>query len=184
MNHRRASGILIAVAGVVLASPLPTSLGAECHVPSFSYRHGIVTFAERGHATQVRVEIANTPESQEVGLMCRTALDPDAGMLFWFADTTHVAFWMKSTLIPLSIAFIDADWHIVRLMDMKVAADPENGPFENYAPPRPYRYALEVNLGFFAQHDIDENADVRFLPKESAQSPLAGRLCQKGRYDR
>lgn len=149
---------------MVLAGPRPTPLGAECHVPSFAYRHGIVTFTERGRTTQVRVEIADTPERTEVGLMCRTALDPDAGMLFWFADKTQTPFWMKSTLIPLSIAFIDADWHIVRLMDMKVAADPENGPFETYAPPRPYRYALEVNLGFFAQHDIDENAEVRFSP--------------------
>jgi uncharacterized protein len=164
MKRRRISGILIAVAGVVLASSLPAPLGAECHAPSLAYKHGVVTFTERGHTTQVRVEIADTLEKQEVGLMCRTSLDPDAGMLFWFADTTQVAFWMKRTLIPLSIVFIDADWHVVRLTDMKVAADPENGPFEYFPSPRPYRYALEVNLGFFAQHDIDENADVRFSP--------------------
>lgn len=134
----------------------------DCHVPSFPYKHGTVTFTEHGTATEVHVEIADTPDAEEVGLMCRTSLDPDAGMLFVFADDTRSPFWMKNTLIPLSIAFIDAKWHIVGLMDMRVAPDPSN-PADLYAPGKPYRYALEVNQGFFTRHDIDEKAEVRFL---------------------
>ncbi len=143
--------------------------GAACHVPTSTYRPGIVTFVAHGQTTRVRVEIADTPETREVGLMCRTHLDPDAGMLFVFADDTRGPFWMKNTLIPLSIAFIDGKRHIVSLMDMRVPPDPSNPPPSDvYAPPKPYRYALEVNQGFFAQHEIDEKAEVLFQPQGAA----------------
>ncbi len=147
----------------------------ECRVPSFTYKHGTVTFTEHGSTAEVRVEIADTPESQEAGLMCRTQLDPDAGMLFVFADDTRDPFWMKNTLIPLSIAFVDAKWRIVGLMDMRVAPDPSNPPPSDlYAPPKPYRYALEVNQGFFAQHGIDVKAEVHFLRQNATATPPAG----------
>ncbi len=148
----------------VLASigPVAPVAGAQCPVATFSYKHGVVTFAEHGETTRVRVEVADTDASQEFGLMCRTSLAPDAGMLFWFADTTQDSFWMKNTLIPLSIAFLDDSWRVVGLMDMAVAPDPQNGPFPLYAPKASYRYALEVNQGFFAQHSIDAAAQVTF----------------------
>jgi len=148
---------------------------ADCRVPPVTYKHGVVTFTEHGSPVQVRVEIADTPESQEVGLMCRTALEPDAGMLFMFPHDTRGGFWMKNTLIPLSIAFIDAKWHIVGLMDMRVAPDPSNPPLSDlFAPAKPYRYAVEVNQGFFAQHGIDEKAEVSFLRRTAAwPSPAA-----------
>jgi uncharacterized protein len=175
-GHRALAAVGAIVVVASLAGTGATPVAAGCPVPSFTYKHGIVTFAESGHTAQVRVEIADTPEEMAVGLMCRTSLDPDAGMLFLFADTTHVAFWMKNTLIPLSIAFIDAGWHIVALMDMPVAPDPEN-PSETYMPPRPYRYALEVNQGFFARHALDERAVVHFSPQET------GRACGGCRAD-
>jgi len=159
--------LMAAVAVTVLSVPGTVPARADCRVPSFTYRHGVVMFTERERTTPVRVEIADTPAAQEVGLMCRTSLDPDAGMLFEYKDLTRGAFWMKDTLIPLSIAFIDGNWRIVSLMDMKVAPDPDKGPFEYYTPARSYRYALEVNQGFFAQHEIDEKADVHFTLQEA-----------------
>ncbi len=164
--HTQRVAVLATGAAAVVAALLgtgPGSAGGPCQVLSFPYKHGIVTFTETGQTTPVRVEIADTSETQEYGLMCRTTLEPDAGMLFIFADATKEPFWMKDTLIPLSIAFIDSGWHIVSMMDMKVEPDPAN-PVAVYAPPRPYRYALEVNQGFFAQHGIDAGAHVSFLP--------------------
>jgi uncharacterized membrane protein (UPF0127 family) len=120
------------------------------------------------------VELADTPDRQAVGLMCRPTLDPDAGMLFMFHYSTRGAFWMKNTLIPLAIAFIDSDWHIVRIMEMAVAPDPAEGPFTYYEPPKPYRYALEVNAGFFARREISERAEVRFLPPEGGRTSTPG----------
>ena len=161
---------IVALAGA-LAAVGPVPAGAPCSVPLFAYHTGIVVLSEGGRVTRVRVQIADTPDRRQVGLMCRPALDPDAGMLFMFHYPTRGAFWMKNTLIPLAIAFIDSDWHIVRIMEMAVAPDPAAGPFAYYGPPKSYRYALEVNTGFFARHEISERAEVRFSPTEGGGSP-------------
>jgi uncharacterized protein len=167
-----ATGVAAVAAAVLGFGAGVAGADGTCQAPHFVYKHGNVTFGEHGQTTQVRVEIADTVETQEVGLMCRTALDPDAGMLFAFAADTSGSFWMKDTLIPLSIAFIDSNWHIVTIMDMKVEADPAHpDPRDLYAPPHAYRYALEVNQGFFVQHDIDTGAQVAFLGQEPATHP-------------
>ncbi|GEM_PF-627750 len=172
-------GLVAGPPGGALAQQSPPG----CHVPQFAYKHGTVTFAEHGRTVQVRVEIADSEPAREVGLMCRTSLDPDAGMLFVFEDQTSVPFWMKDTLIPLSIAFLDSRWRIVALMDMKVAPDPDRGPFEYYGPKRPYRYALEVNEGFFARYGLDEKAEVRFSPEAARGAPAAARAAGRAAPD-
>jgi uncharacterized membrane protein (UPF0127 family) len=65
---------------------------------------------------------------------------------------------MKNTLIPLSIGFIDHNWRLVEILDMKVADDPVNGPFPIYEPKQEYRYALEVNKGYFERNQIAPGA--------------------------
>ncbi len=169
---RTAGWATIAAAMAVLASTAGIApAGPPCSVPLFAYRTGILTLREGGRLTRVRVQVADTPDRQEVGLMCRTTLDLDAGMLFVFPTSARTAFWMKNTLIPLAIAFIDQDWHIIRIMEMAVAPDPAEGPFALYEPDKPFRYALEVNAGFFAEHEITERAEVRFFPEDSGGSP-------------
>lgn len=160
--------IALAVAGLALAGagPGPARAGA-CSVPIYAYRTGAVVFSEQGRVARVRVQIADTSELQQTGLMCRNVLDPDDGMLFVFPASTRGHFWMKNTLIPLSIAFIDSNWHIVQIIDMPVASDPTSddaSKFPVYGPRRPYRYAIEVNSGFFKQHQLTEHAEVRYLP--------------------
>lgn len=178
-NHGRDGGVVLGMnvprvlaALLVLAfaggAAVPRAFGAgDCTVPTFKYPHGVVTFTEHGTATQVRVEIADTEPSREVGLMCRRELDTDAGMLFKFEDLTQAPFWMKDTLIPLSIAFLDNRWRVVGILDMRVAPDPSNPPpTDLWQPTRPYRYALEVNQGFFKAHGLDAHAQVRFTPAD------------------
>jgi uncharacterized protein len=169
--------ILAAASAALLgAGPVPGGEGAapptpsDCTVPTFAYRHGTVSFTEHGQTAEVRVEIADTLDSRDVGLMCRTALDADTGMLFVFEDDTGGSFWMKNTLIPLSIAFIDARRHVVAIKDMPVEPDPSR-PKRFYSPAHQYRYALEVNQGFFAQHGLDEKAEVRFLWQAAGVPP-------------
>ncbi|HLW61548.1 MAG TPA: DUF192 domain-containing protein [bacterium] len=148
----------------------PGSAWAGCSAPLFAYRHGTVTFSEAGRTARIRVEIADKSDQMEVGLMCRPSLDADAGMLFEFPYPTEGAFWMKNTLVPLAIAFIDSDWHIVRIMEMAVAPDPtadDASKFPLYEPKKTYRYALEVNAGYFTKHNLDEHAEVRFISEGS-----------------
>jgi uncharacterized membrane protein (UPF0127 family) len=169
---KRPGAVLLTLTALAAAAVWPAGpvRAQACAVPQFEYRHGIVSFTEHGATVDVRVEIADTPEKQEVGLMCRRSLDPDAGMLFVFQDLTRGGFWMEKTLIPLSIAFMSNRWQIVAIMDMRVAPDPDNPPpGDVWTPPRPYRYALEVNQGFFKAHDLDERAQVRLVSGEPAK---------------
>jgi uncharacterized membrane protein (UPF0127 family) len=103
-----------------------------------------------GEEVQVRVEIADDLPEQTRGLMERTALGEDRGMLFVYQDEEVRSFWMKNTLIPLSIAYIDSDGRIVDLQDMKPLDDDP----PHYVSAEPARYALEVNKGFFEEHGV------------------------------
>ena len=99
-----------------------------------------------GDEVVVAVEVADSAEERQVGLMGRDSLPDDAGMIFLFDEDTSGGFWMKDTLIPLSIAFADADGTIVSILDMGPC---EADPCEIYDPGVPYRSALEVNQGAF-----------------------------------
>jgi uncharacterized protein len=102
----------------------------------------------RGERVEVRVEIADEETEQKRGLMERTALAEDAGMLFVFPGERPLSFWMKDTLIPLSIAYIDGDGGIVDIQDMQPL---DESPHPSAAPAQ---YALEVNQGFFAERGV------------------------------
>jgi uncharacterized membrane protein (UPF0127 family) len=100
---------------------------------------------ETADATRfVRVEIAETEGQRERGLMGRTTLEEDAGMIFIWLEDISSGFWMKDTTLRLSIAFISARGEIVRTFDMEpCTAD----PCPVYDPHTQYRMALEVRQG-------------------------------------
>jgi uncharacterized membrane protein (UPF0127 family) len=102
-----------------------------------------------GQAVTLSIEIADTSEERAIGLMNRESLAEDAGMLFDFQADVQTGFWMKNTLVPLSIAFIDKDRVIVHIEDMEPQT--ENLHFS----PSLYRYAIEVNQGWYAENDIE-----------------------------
>ena len=109
-------------------------------------------------SVRIVVEIADTPAERERGLMGRTSLDEDAGMLFTYDEETSGGYWMKDTLIPLSIAFLGAEGRILRILDMEPCrAD----PCPVYDPHVSYRGALEVNRGAFAHWSVEEGDVVR-----------------------
>ena len=107
--------------------------------------------ASSGEKVEVRVEIADNASERARGLMHRTALAENRGMLFVFRREERLSFWMKDTLIPLSIAFMDSDGRIVDIQDMKPLDDDP----PSYVSARPARYALEVNQGFFEEHGVE-----------------------------
>lgn len=106
-----------------------------------------------GEEVAVAVEIADTQEEREVGLMNREFLPDDAGMIFLFEEAITGGFWMKNTLIPLSIAFADGDGTILRILDMEPC---EADPCEIYDPGVAYASALEVNQGAFENWGVEE----------------------------
>lgn len=113
-------------------------------------RPRVVIETEAGRV-MFRVELAETDEARSRGLMGRERLAVDAGMVFLWPSDTETAFHMRETLIPLSVAFFDADGRIVRMIDLEPCrAD----PCPAYAPGGPYRGALEVNAGELARRGV------------------------------
>jgi uncharacterized protein len=100
----------------------------------------------RGHA--LRVEVADTDESRRTGLMHRRSMAESQGMLFVYEEPGLHAMWMKNTLIPLSVAFIDRDGRIINIEDMAPQTLDTHGARAEAS------YSLEVNLGWFAKRGI------------------------------
>lgn len=109
----------------------------------------------------VDVEVADSDQERAVGLMHRESLPEDAGMLFVFSEEASGGFWMKDTLIPLSIAFADADGRVLRILDMEPC---EDDPCPIYDPGVSYRSALEVNQGAFSEWGVEEGDRLRLEP--------------------
>jgi uncharacterized membrane protein (UPF0127 family) len=101
----------------------------------------------------IDVEVAETERQRQLGLMNRESLPKDAGMVFVFFEPTTGGFWMKNTLIPLSIAFFDVDGRILEILDMEPCT---KDPCEIYDPGVTYMGALEVNQGAFDRWNVEE----------------------------
>lgn len=96
----------------------------------------------------IQAEVANTPKTRELGLMRRKAMALGSGMLFVFDQSATQCMWMKNTLIPLSVAFIDERGTIVNIADMQPLSE------TSHCASRPARYALEMNQGWFKKRGI------------------------------
>jgi uncharacterized protein len=96
----------------------------------------------------IRAEVARTPLQTQTGMMFRREMASHEGMLFVFDGLSRRCFWMKNTLLPLSIAFIADDGRIVDLAEMQPLSEASHCSSE------PVRYALEMNQGWFAKRGI------------------------------
>jgi uncharacterized membrane protein (UPF0127 family) len=105
---------------------------------------------------EIWVEVVKTPEERSHGLMGRKDLGKNMGMLFIFETEDYHAFWMKDTLIPLSIAFIDKECQIIEITDMEPLT------LESHTPHQPILYALEMKRGWFAINGINRGDIVKF----------------------
>ena len=94
------------------------------------------------------VQVAQTPEQRQIGLMFRKDMPQHEGMLFIFEQAATQCFWMRNTLIPLTAAFVADDGTIVNLADMKPQSD------DSHCSVKPVRYVLEMNVGWFAKRQI------------------------------
>ena len=100
----------------------------------------------------VKAEVADDGRKRAIGLMFRESLAPNHGMLFVFREKAGHCFWMRNTLIPLSIAFLDDDGTIVNIEDMAPRSE------DSHCPKRPVRFALEMEQGWFAKRGLAAGA--------------------------
>lgn len=96
----------------------------------------------------IQAQVAATPEQRATGLMYRTDMPANEGMLFVFEEPAGQCFWMKNTLLPLTAAFVADDGTIVNLADMKPQTT------DSHCSEKPVRYVLEMNQGWFAKRGL------------------------------
>ena len=106
----------------------------------------------------IQAEVAQTPEQRQIGLMHRRTMDTNTGMLFAFEEPATQCFWMKNTLLPLSIAFVADDGTIINLDDMK----PQT--LDSHCSKKPVRFVLEMNKGWFDKRGIKPGFKLKGLP--------------------
>lgn len=108
---------------------------------------------------RIEAEVAATDSHRQTGLMNRRSMAQQRGMLFVFAEENTHCMWMRNTLLPLSVAFVDAGGNIINIEDMQPQTE------DNHCARRPARYALEMNRGWFAQRGIAAGSKLRGLER-------------------
>ena len=106
---------------------------------------------------KITVEIAKTPKERQEGLMFRDGLCDNCGMPFIFEEEDFHSFWMKNTLIPLDMIFINSDLEVV---DVLHAAPCAEDPCKTYTPKEKALYVLETNNGKFDEKIIGKKIDI------------------------
>ena len=113
---------------------------------------------------RIEAEVAATQAHRMTGPMHRQSMPPQHGMLFVFPELNTHCMWMRNTLLPLSVAFLDEAGTIVNIADMKPQTE------INHCAKRPARYALEMNIGWFAAKGIKAGTQIGGI--QQAPRPL------------
>jgi len=149
--------LLLALACTQPAAPPQSAAPAAQTAPSSSSAAPRIVFPD-GYA--VVVEVAADDDTRTQGLMFRDHLADDRGMIFLFTQTGEYPFWMKNTLIPLDMIWIDDARRIVHVAHDVPPCKAD--PCESYPPNAPARYVLEVAAGVAAKHHLKDGDTLRF----------------------
>ena len=159
--------LLVAATSALAQSEVPPGLETPAPTEPQASQLPVSTIVNSlGERIPVQVEIADTDAERQTGLSRRPTLAEDAGMLFVFDQEQPLSFWMKDTLIPLSIAYISAEGRIVDIQDMQPLDETPHPSAE------PAQYALEVNQGFFAERGVAVGDTVE-LPGQGISESVA-----------
>jgi uncharacterized membrane protein (UPF0127 family) len=113
----------------------------------------------------IQVEMAETHEQLERGLMYRKVLRPEEGMLFIFEKEEPLTFWMKNTYLPLSVGFFNHEGVLVDIQEMEAVSQLDQGPFPTYSSSEVAQFALEMNKGWFKRRHIGLKARLSPVPR-------------------
>jgi uncharacterized protein len=141
--------VLAAIAAALLGGNANAQTGPQPRLPTVNLTAGM-------HV--IKAELAIAPEQQATGMMFRREMPGNEGMLFVNEDAGVRCFWMKNTLVPITIAFIADDGTIVNLADMQPQSE------RSHCSAQPVRYALEMSQGWFAKRGIQAGFKLRGTP--------------------
>lgn len=111
---------------------------------------------------RIEAEVAATPASRQTGMMQRTIMPSQRGMLFVFPEVAIHCMWMRNTLLPLSVAFLDEKGRIINIEDMQPKTE------DNHCAAKPARFALEMNLGWFKSRGLGAGFSITGIDKVPA----------------
>lgn len=117
--------------------------------PSVPGPGSTVTFG--GTDATLAVDLADDPQERREGLMGIQELPADRGMAFVWPGPVDSTFWMKDTLVPLSVAFVDESGHVIDILDMQPC---DTDPCPSYGIDEPFVLAIEANEGWFDEHGV------------------------------
>lgn len=158
--------VAIGLAGAVAAAPAcrngrpggePSPPSSVAAASSMAASPAVVLHGRDARTIVVHVELASTEANRSRGLMYRNHLEPDAGMLFLFPEPAPLTFWMKNTLIPLDMLFLDHERRVLGIV--------ENAAPETETPRRvagESQYVLEVGGGLSRQWGVEPGSTVEF----------------------
>ena len=138
------------ILAALAASLLSSAIWAQAALPVIELTAGF---------HRIEAEVAATDNHRQTGLMNRQSMPQQRGMLFVFSQENTHCMWMRNTLLPLAVAFIDADGAIINIEEMKPQTE------DNHCARRPARYALEMNRGWFSQRGIAVGSKLRGLER-------------------
>lgn len=139
IKRARARALALSLFMVIAVEPLLAQQGPQPKLPTVDLRAGMHT---------IKAELAVTPEQQMTGMMFRKEMNGNEGMLFVNEEKSARCFWMRNTLVPLTIAFIGDDGTIVNLADMQPLDE------RSHCAKAPVRFALEMRQGWFEKRGI------------------------------
>jgi uncharacterized membrane protein (UPF0127 family) len=137
---------------IIAAIVTLTFLGActdDTLEPSEATPESTITFG--GTDATLAVDLADDPQERRKGLMGIEELPADQGMAFVWPGPVDSTFWMKDTLVPLSVAFVDESGYVIDVLDMQPC---ETDACPSYGIDEPFVLAIEANLGWFDEHGV------------------------------
>ncbi|BAL25802.1 DUF192 domain-containing protein [Azoarcus sp. KH32C] len=133
------------------------AIGSMCVVPAARADLPVVELGAGMY--RIEAELAHTDMTRQIGLMNRPMMPAQHGMVFVFTEDARHCMWMKNTLLPLSVAFLDREGRILNIEDMK----PQT--LDSHCAAGPARFALEMNEGWFAGRGVRAGDKIRGIDK-------------------
>ena len=158
MINRVLRHLSLALVSIVMLAPL-TIFADTPALPEGKPQTGLPTVSLKVGSQNVCAEVANTEATRQVGMMFRQKMGKQDGMLFVFPEVAYHAMWMRNTLIPLSVAYMNERGVIVSIHEMQALSEAV------HQAAGPVRYALEMNAGWFGSNKINVGDTIKGLDK-------------------
>lgn len=141
--------------------------GADAETPEISVddENATATFLESTGPTEnvtVSLEVAANGEERAEGLMYRESLPENHGMVFVYDEEGQRTFWMKNTLIPLDIIYLDANRTVLNVAEAEPQPNASDDDLERYPSDGPAQYVIELERGFAEEHGVEPGTEVVF----------------------